>query len=409
MSKESISRRQFVKLAALGLGSGVMTACNAPFYNKPEGNKPVASPNATDTFKAPSPTPTLTSTPEPTPTPDIRTYFEKYVYPALQEVAYKKREEKAENDPDFLHRVDGELNQNRINFALLGIGSERLLTDSNQIMSLDAKTGEIRIVSLFRAVQAPEVSRYKETTKPYYVNQALFHGGIPLVETIIENATGLSADFVVAMQMDVLSSAVKKVFDNKLDVCIPWEISDLNMGYFPAGLQTLNGDEVLRVSRARYYSTDFERQAIQQYVLRAIFRRFKEELSSGPIAATKLIYNSIQFFDDETNSGNVQTNFDKSVFTDIAKELVEKIFSEGIGKMDSMGMPYLAGRYALKAEHMGDPYDTQRRKPIGGNPLAEDLVTGYWFSSRQETKDFLTIPLDVSGYELEEEVCNISQ
>lgn len=401
-----LTRRDFSKVAGFGVIATVLSACNAPFKEKSQTFEGILKATLTDEPSS-SPEPTKTSTPEPTP--DVRTYFEKYVYPALKKVAIEKRNKKAENDPDFWYRVDKELNENRVNFALLGIGSERVLTDSNQILSLDLNSGEIRIVSLYRAVQAPEISRYKNTTRPYYASQALHFGGIPLVETVLESATGLSVDFAIALHMEVLAKGVKEVFDDHLEVCIPWVISDLNMGYFDAGLQNLTGDEVLRVSRARYYSTDFERQAVQQYVLRAMFKRARNEISSGPIGAAKLVAKGLTFLKNETKSGAMQTNFDNSVFVDIGIELVNQIAASGLKKMESYGMPYMAARHALAAEHLGDPNDIHRRGPPGGDPYAEDLVTDYWFSSREETKKFLTSPLEVTGYEFEDEVCAVEK
>jgi len=401
-----ITRRDFNRLSLYGLTLAALSACNAPFNNKSQTLEGILKATLTDEPN-PSPKPTETSTPEPTP--DVRTYFEKYVYPALKKVAVERRNKRAEEDPNFWHRVDKKLNENRVNFALLGIGSERVLTDSNQILSLDLDSGEIRIVSLYRAVQAPEISRHNNTTRPYYASQALHFGGIPLVETVLESATGLSADFAIALHMEVLAKGVKNVFDDQLEVCIPWVISDLNMGYFDSGLQNLTGDEVLRISRARYYGTDFDRQAVQQYVLRAMFGRARNEIANGPIDAAKLVAKGLAFLNSETKSGAMRTNFDNSVFVDIGIELVNQIATSGLVKMESYGMPYMAARHALAAEHMGDPNDIHRRRPPGGNPYSEDLVTGYWFSSREETKKFLTSPLETTGYEYEDEICAVEK
>jgi hypothetical protein len=403
---KKFTRRDFNKMVGYGFIMAAVSACKAPLKNKSQTLEGILKATLTDESIS-SPEPTKTSTPEPTP--DVRTYFEKYVYPALKKVAVERRNNRAAEDPNFWHRVDKELNENRVNFALLGIGSERVLTDSNQILSLDLDSGEIRIVSLYRAVQAPEISRYNNTTRPYYASQALHFGGIPLVETVLESATGLSADFAIALHMDVLARGVETVFDDQLEVCIPWVISDLNMGYFDSGLQNLTGDEVLRISRARYYGTDFDRQAVQQYVLRAMFRRARNEIASGPIDSAKLVAKGLSFLNRETKSGDMRTNFDNSVFVDIGIELVNQITASGLVQMESYGMPYLAARHALAAEHMGDPNDIHRRRPPSGDPHSEDLVTGYWFSSREETKKFLTSPLETTGYEYEDEVCTVKK
>lgn len=405
-----ISRRQFCNMVIYGLTVAALNSCTSSSKDNSKEARDILKSTFTEepvATKTITPEPTVTPTPEPTP--DSRTYFEKYVYPALNEVALKRREERAEKDPYFWHRVDKELNENRINFVLLGIGSEKTLTDSNQILSLDLNTGEIRIASLYRSLKAPEVSRYRGNNIRYCVNQAFAIGGIPLIETVIENATGLSADYTMALHREVLSSGVEKIFDDHLNVCIPWEIWDQNRGHFPAGMQELSGDRVLSVSSARYYRTDFARQEIQQYVLKAMFTRTKNELAGGPINAATLIAKGIKFLNDETKSGQIRTNFDNTVFIDIAKEVAKQIANNGFDKMDAVGMPYMGARRALATELMGVPWDLELRRPIGGDPDAEDLVTQYWQASRRETKDFMTMSLDLTenktGYELENDVC----
>jgi hypothetical protein len=74
-----------------------------------------------------------------------------------------------------------------------------------------------------------------------------------------------------------------------------------------------------------------------------------------------------------------------------------------------IGFPEFSDRYGIKAENTGDPYDMCRKKPLGGNPNAQDLVEDYWFSSREETKNFLTGRISDSGFELESEVCGPSK
>jgi LCP family protein required for cell wall assembly len=292
----------------------------------------------------------------------------------------------------------------------MGKGSEGLLTDSMQILSLDTAENEVRAIAVPRSVVAPEIARFRSQTRFYMANQAFPVAGMELTEKMIEDATGLSADFLMVIDMEFLTRMIEDVFDDELEVCIPWEIDDVNMGYFPAGLQTLTGDEILAVSRARYYGTYFNRDSVQQYVLKAILRRFRTELGAGNLSAIQVMAKGMLFFQRELADENIQANFNFGVGFDIARELVGQLTSgQGEGEAAGFGMPQFAARYEFSTENNWDMDDTTRRRPIGGNPWAADLVTGYWFNARAEVRDFLLQANPGTGFEEESQVCGISQ
>lgn len=337
------------------------------------------------------------------PTAESLTFLERYVYRALENVVAERRSERANNDPEYSKRVDTELNKGKVNFVLLGRGSEQILIDSIQIMTLDMQLNELKAISIQRDTEAPEVSRFKNVERPYRINQAMRFGGIPLMEEIIENATSLSADFMIIVDMEVLTRAIKEVFDDRLEVCIPWEISDLKMGYFPAGLRTLSSEEVLKVSRARYYANNSHRNAIQQYVLRAIFSRIKDEVSESPTSAVKTVTKLLLFFQKETSNGAIETNFDTKVFFEIGGGVISELAKDP-RSLERFGFPEFRERYEIGAENVGDPYDIYRKKPIGGDPDAADLPSGYWQSARTEASEFLTGNLHGKEFS-ESEIC----
>ncbi|HJX59204.1 hypothetical protein A2V61_00130 [Candidatus Woesebacteria bacterium RBG_19FT_COMBO_47_8] len=402
----SLSRRDFIRATGLISASALLAACNYP--QRDVSPLPTLEPSPSPF--SPLPPTQEVPTVEPSATPDTRSYFEKYVYPALYEVADRRREEKAEADPDYWQRVDRELNEGRINFIILGKGSERVLTDSMQMMSLDIETNEIRIVAVPRGVSVPEVSRYLGNNRVYMANQAHINGGMPLMEKVLEDATGLSCDFVVLVDMEFLIRAVENLYDNQLEVCVPWEIDDLNMGYFRAGLQTLNGEELLRLSRARYYANYVHRDIVQQYVLKAMLRRARQEFAQGALAAAGFLGKGLLFFQREQSAENIQTNFDSGVFIDIFGQLVRQLATNGTGgEASGFGMPSFAARYEFTTENNWFAPDTTRRRPPGGDPLAEDLVSDYWFASRAEVRDFITGNISGTGFEAESEVCGVTE
>lgn len=398
-----LSRRNFFGLAGLAVGTA---ACSRIKILNTETSSLLPTKPTPDSLTI-SPTATTTLTPEPPPMPDTRGYFEKYVYPALLTVAEKRRKEKSEKDPDFWHRVDKELNSSRINFVLLGFGSESSsgakITDSNQIMPLDLKNNELRIVAIERDTWAPEIEREtKYTTGHYRINHAFQLGGMLVEEKVIEDATGLSADFVLGMEMGVLSRAVKELFDNKLEVCIPERINDVAMGVYEKGLRVLNGDDVLNIARARQFTggSNPERDFMQQLILRTIMKRVKTELSKSALNAAGFITKALIFYGKETQKGSIVTNFDSNLFLNLGAELAKQVISNGIGKeKNGIGMPDFTARYEVETESAKDPNDVTRHKPKGGNPNTQNLVSDYWFSSREGIKTFLESPVDKTGFE----------
>lgn len=403
MKEHNLSRRDFLHLA-LAVPVAALGGCVVKKIETYSQVLPTLTP-----FR-PAPTTEVPPTAEATSTPDTRTYFEKYVYPALYEVAKARRESKAESDPDFWHRVDGPLNTNRVNFVVLGKGSEGVLTDSMQIMSLDIINNQIRVIAVPRGVVAPEISAFRGEHRYYMANQAHVNGGMELTERMLEDATGLSCDFGILVDMQFLSRAVENLFGNSLEVCIPWDIYDVNMGNFRAGLQNLTGEEILRVSRARYYGTYFDRDVVQQYVLKAMLRRARSEVSAGALSASKFMANSVLFLQREQSQGNIETNFDTGVFIDIAGQLAKEVVTGGAGgEASGFGMPAFSARYEFSTENNWDSSDTTRRRPVGGNPQAQNLVGDYWFSSRREVRDFITGNIAGTGFEAEGEVCGISE
>lgn len=362
-----------------------------------------STPSSTEVPCSPTPakilkTPTLTSLPEVEPEKK-ENLFQKIVFAALQQNAEERRKEKRK-DPEFSKRIEEELNRERINFLFLGASKEGdfLLTDSIQLLSLNLQRNNFDIISLHRDTEAPEISHFLKTDQPYRINAALGIGGFPLTEKIMENATGLVVDFVVAMKMEVLKNAVDEIFDRQLEIILPREIDDENMGYFPKGKQTLNGKEVLRVARARYYGSNYDRNLIQQLLIETMIVRFNEELRKGPASAGKTILKSLKFFENETREKKIITNFDKTILLDLGRELLRVIREEPTSLFKDryqLDLPHLnsAVAFALEtgtlesASDLDDPY---RLKALKGDIEAVDLPERYWFILREKTQELLS-------------------
>lgn len=115
---------------------------------------------------------------EPKPEPEVksaesRDLFKEFLKPFIEE-AMKKRAERAKLDPEYYHRVDRELNENRINLLLFGFGdtheppaAEKEIIGSPTVISYDMRSQKFDMVSLTHDIRAPEIERYrKDTAKP---------------------------------------------------------------------------------------------------------------------------------------------------------------------------------------------------------------------------------------------------
>ena len=89
--------------------------------------------------------------------------FDALMAPLASE-AQRRRVEMARNDPEFIKRIDGALNEGRVNFLLFGYGetheppfTENALIGSHTIISYDTRTRTADIVSFTHDIRAPEI------------------------------------------------------------------------------------------------------------------------------------------------------------------------------------------------------------------------------------------------------------
>lgn len=400
--KRLIERREFLELALLGLGLAacrgkipetlpvVTVPTKTPFSptSPTQASEIPLSPSDTIESSEITPSATETVTPESSPIADSKTMMERYIYPALYQTVEKGRKRKAKEDEEYWYRVDERLNQDRVNLILLGRNGS--LTDSIHGLSLDLKRNELKDITMHRDTQAPEISRFKENNTPYRINHAYYYGGFPLIERTLEDATGLSADFVIVFEKRVAARLVRNVFDDRLKVNLPWGVPTFR-GYYGPGEHVLSGVEVATVARERKYGSNWHRNIVQQAVLKGLFERVEEELSKGVERSAIFIGKSLQFLTIEASRGAITTNVDSKVFIQLGVGLINAIVKEGItADVEGFGMPVFGEGYHLESQNAG--YSGAYRyfhKPRGGDPMAEDLIKDYWRSFRKQSRQFL--------------------
>ncbi|MBI4057748.1 LCP family protein [Candidatus Microgenomates bacterium] len=385
--------------------------------------------------------------PSPTPTPEIvqkGELFEKVMVPFKRE-AQRRREERAQNDPEYSKRIDQELNEGRVNLLLYGYGethepplTEHAIIGSNTIVSIDTKERKIDLVSLTHDIRAPEVERYRaekglSSDFPVKIDRAYHDGGFELMRETLENATGLSIDFQIAFRDRVIVDFVDSVFGGvEVDVPQAFDVHPFYLegikfdrGHFPAGRQTLNGLEVIQFIKTvpdsggrPYYGKQHEHNQRKHIVFKEIARVLEDRAD-----APGFWFEMLKFLNKKRKEQDINYDFDsKSLlmgnigdlarigFTLIIRGDTSNSFPDTnktvyvvdlcCGDGGVQWVPAAAENNPIIAREVregfygrsgfGDPYAFEI--PLGGNPYAEDLVTGYWKSVRNRIKELLLAP-----------------
>lgn len=367
---------------------------------------------------------------------ELTNVFDEVLKPFI-ETAFRKRAERMTNDTEYAHRVDTELNKDRINFVLFGYGetfeppaADKVIVGSHTIVSYDIKTKTFNMVSLTRDLRAPEIERFLENqgkkTKSIKIDQAYPIGGFDLQRKTLEDATGLSVDFQIAMQDNV----IKKLTDytlGELEVDIPYDFDALPFyldsvqyqgGHFSKGKQKLTGLQIIQFTKSiagGEYDANKERSVRKHIVINALLSQIIAKqtdvsflLKLGKFVTELPADKTINAdFDFVSLIGNSIFKYVKqkglSLFSPGASEkLTKPNAGKSIALVDAGASPEGGGlqwstastspkvQKDLKEKKIEDP---STEVPTGEfvDPYAQDLISGYWPEARQFVKNKLTI------------------
>src|SRR3989344_1659053 len=285
--KSGIGRRRFLKTAGIALAAGsVLTSAPAP---------------------TPSPEPTLTPTtirPEVTPIPEVRQFAD--LLKPLIDQAMRKRAERAKQDPEYARRVDQDLNKDKLNFLIIGIGKEKgfELSDSIMLASYSVSENKVRLISFPRDIHAPEVDRYLQSkgekdAQFNAINTAYSAGGFELTRKVLEDATSLSVDYIGKFKiegfMDFVSQVLGEVeIDIKEDFIVPPAYGSSVGIDIRKGIQKLDANTLQEYARSRLTTGDISRAGRQQEVVNAIAQNLKNRfMSVGLIQKGELFFKTL--------------------------------------------------------------------------------------------------------------------
>lgn len=374
--------------------------------------------------------------------------FDALIAPLANE-AQRRRVEMARSDPEFIRRIDGALNEGRVNFLLFGYGetheppfTENALIGSHTIISYDTRTRRADIVSFTHDIRAPEIEReiIKRGDKPtaMRIDRAYFVGGFRLQRKMIENATGLAIDYQINFRDAAMQRLIDDVFES-IQVTAPmaFDVHPFYLdgvkypgGHFPQGPQKLTGRQAIQFIKTvpvaeGTYDRVLEHNARKSLVFDALVRALGEKysdrafwLKGAAFVAREMLRGAIVYDFDPialivNNIGSATAGLQKSFAAASSSANVLPQINRSVYIVDPAhgdgGVQWVNANAAVNVITQKDidagMYPTLAMEvPINANPYG-DLITGYWTSVRVLVKESLlnlrSVPLNAPPREEE--------
>ncbi len=364
------------------------------------------------------------------------------------ETAIRRREERHKADTEYRYAVDPQLNLDRFNFVLYGYGdthepplTERAEIGSFTILSYDRRRGIFTKTSLTHDIWAPEIYRYLAARSvphnggPIKIYRAFHDGGFELMGQVIEHATGLCADFKIALRDEAIARGIDAVLEYitvevpfDLDV-LPYYLDGKKRGieypdnHFRKGSQRFDGARAIQfmksipIERPGTYDKSFEHHVRENHVFRAIRASVRDNLRN-PLFLPRLV----RFWQQEETTGAAHADFDiKSLLSHNLSVIPSVVGSLLLSGLSSIAIPELKREIYIVDAKSGDGgvqwasvngalfnpiirgHIRSGRIPNGGrdlevplsstaDPDAPDLVKSYWAPVRRRVRELLLAP-----------------
>lgn len=176
-------------------------------------------------------------------------------------------------------------NVGRVNILLAGMGGSKHpggeLTDSMMVLSVDTRSNRAAMISIPRDLYVP-IPDHRVSTK---INEAYSFGqkeskgsGASLMSKTVASVLGIPIDYYMTLDFEGFEKFIDQIggIDTNVDKAIydPLYPDEQMIGYDPftikAGQQHLNGKTALKFARSRESSSDFDRAARQQKIIKAV-------------------------------------------------------------------------------------------------------------------------------------------
>ena len=342
--------------------------------------------------------------------------------PFIEEAA-KRRDENVFSEPEYAGSIDWELNKWRVNFVFYGWGetheppfTERAFIGSISIASIDTRSGQIDWVSFTHDIRAPEVERYKASLdkhdgNPIKIYRAYHDGGLPLLRQVVQNVSGLSADFMLVFDDDTLKDAVDVLGGIAVDVPEQFDVAGFYFkgkkygdGRFDKGAQKMDGLRVLqfiktvpKAPKGTSYPKSLEHNARKHLVLKAMMNNSQENITN-PL----FLWRIADFLKTQAKNNDLESDFDiQKIFTNnllsLAVGLGRYLTTSGENQLgDTRTTTYIVDsahgdggvQWVNSSQNPVIVRELRERRysdlsfevPLNGDPYALDLVKNYWSS-----------------------------
>lgn len=263
-----------------------------------------------------------------------------------------EKKQTIENDPDYTMPKPED---DRWDLLVLGIRGEEsedadeagaLLTDTMMVISYNKKTGRTSMVSIPRDLYVRIYGEKKDKINSAYEIGILRQNGIGFTKKLLSRITGVYIDSALVLDF----SSFKKIVDDLggIEITLDKPFSEKQQwGYefsLPAGINHLDGENILYYVRSRFSSSDFDRAQRQQKVIMAVKDRVMTlNLLSDPVK-TLSILNTIR--------SNIETDlniWDAGSLLNLSKQ-----FNEADGKVK---------RYVITTENL--VYESHIQTDVG--------------------------------------------
>ena len=155
---------------------------------------------------------------------------------------------------------------------LSGVDDHNGGSDTNILVAVDAAGGSIYGVSI------PRDTKAMIDGKAHKINYAYNSGGIQLLSDVVSEQLGIPVDYTVQVDLQGFVALVNAIGGVTFNVPIDMDYEDPYQDLYihiPKGLQTLSGENALKVVRFRegYASQDIGRMQTQQAFLKAVAKQ----------------------------------------------------------------------------------------------------------------------------------------
>jgi LCP family protein required for cell wall assembly len=281
-SQEPKHRKSLIII--LSISGGLIVACLALYFLwfRPKINAPLAEPLAHIQL-TPAELPTVDKTEKASNSPESGGEATPVTISDLLE---QKSTIQAKNTDEPVCGDDNELMILMV--AIDYQGSDYLygLADVIRLVHIDFTEPQVDVVALPRAIIVQVPPNLENVEGPILLNQSYLFGtegmghyqgtGLgagALAETILYNY-GIDVDYYVVFNMNAFVSIIDRL--GGVEVDLPTYVDDRPYAYFPAGKQTLTGEEALTLARIRLKYSDNIRIDNQTIIIQAVIDKMRQ-------------------------------------------------------------------------------------------------------------------------------------